>query len=159
MPAVDYFLKIDSITGESKDANHTNEIQIMSFSWGGSQTSSVGHTSGSGSGKVSLDHFSIMKTFDKASVPLFKALCGGTHFATGTFTANKAGTGGKPYLKVDFKELFVSSIQTSGSSETPMESITFSFSEIKVQYSTQDEKGTATLANQFTYNASKNLVT
>jgi len=158
MPAVDYFLKLDTISGESKDTNHTGEIQIMSWSWGGSQTSSVAGTGGSGAGKVSLDHFSIMKTFDKASVPLFKALCGGTHLATGTFTANKAGTGGKPYLKVDFKELFVTSIQTSGSSEVPMESITFSFSEIKVQYSTQDEKGTATLANQFTYNATKNSI-
>ena len=154
--AVDYFFKLDGIKGESLDTNHKDEIQIMSWSWGGSQHSSVGHTGGSGAGKVHLDGFSIMKTTDKASVPLLKALCLGTHIATGTFTANKAGTGGKPYLKCEFKELFVTSLQTSGSSEHPMESITFSYNEIKVYYSTQDEKGTATLANQFTYNVAQN---
>jgi type VI secretion system secreted protein Hcp len=154
--AVDYFLKLDTVNGESVDTNHKNEIQIMSWSWGGSQHSSVSGSGGSGAGKVSLGDFSIMKTFDKASVPFLKGLCAGTHFATGTLTANKAGTGGKPYLKVDFKELFVTSYQVSGSSEVPMESVSFSYNEIKIAYSTQDEKGTATLANQMTFNLKEN---
>ena len=37
--AVDYFLKLDGIEGESADSNHKNEIQIMSWSWGASQVS------------------------------------------------------------------------------------------------------------------------
>ena len=52
--AVDYFLKLDGIQGESVDDKHKDEIQIMSFSWGGSQTSSVSGTGGSGAGKVDL---------------------------------------------------------------------------------------------------------
>ena len=50
--AVDYFLKLDGIQGESADTNHKDEIQIMSWSWGGSQVSSVAGTGGSGAGKA-----------------------------------------------------------------------------------------------------------
>jgi len=154
--AVDYFLKLDGIAGESQDANHKGEIQIMSWSWGASQVSSVGGTGGSGAGKVDLADFTIMKTFDKSSVPLFKSICGGAHIKTGTFTAVKSGADGKPYLKVDFKELFVTGYHTSASSEVPSESISFSYNEVKVAYSTQDDKGTITLANQATYNTAQN---
>jgi len=154
--AVDYFLKLDGITGESQDSNHKNEIQIMSFSWGASQTSSVGGATGSGAGKVSLDGFSIMKAVDKASVPLFKSVVGGTHFATGTITANKAGGGGKVFLKVDFKELFVTSYQLSGSSEIPMESVSFSYKTIAIEYSMQDTKGITSSAGKATYDVAQN---
>ena len=44
--AIDYFLKIKGIQGESKDAKHTNEIDIHSFSWGASQPGSFAHGSG-----------------------------------------------------------------------------------------------------------------
>lgn len=36
--AVDYFLKLDGIEGESADSNHKNEIQLMSWSWGASRS-------------------------------------------------------------------------------------------------------------------------
>ena len=35
MAAVDYFLKIDSIPGESTDSKHKNEIDIEGWSWAG----------------------------------------------------------------------------------------------------------------------------
>ena len=38
--AVDYFLKIDGIEGESKDSKHAKEIDLLSWSWGASQTGS-----------------------------------------------------------------------------------------------------------------------
>jgi type VI secretion system secreted protein Hcp len=138
------------------DTNHKNEIQILSFSWGGSQTTSVGGTGGSGAGKVSLSEFNVMKSFDKASVPLFKSLVSGTHIANGVLTASKAGGGGKPYITVKFKELFVTSYQVSGSSEVPTESVSFSYNEVNISYSTQDDKGVLTQANQATYNIKEN---
>ena len=38
MALVDYFLKIDGIQGESQDKTHKNEIEIMSFGWGATNT-------------------------------------------------------------------------------------------------------------------------
>jgi type VI secretion system secreted protein Hcp len=154
--AVDYFLKLDGIQGESQNTNHSNEIQIMSWSWGGAQYSSVAGTGGSGAGKVSLSDFSIMANFDKATPKLFKSLCEGTHVKTGTMTAIKAGANSKPYLTVDFTELFVSSLQISASSEVPMISASFTYNTIKIEYSVQDEKGNLTSTGPVSYDLKQN---
>jgi len=154
--AVDYYLKLDGIQGESADDKHKNEIQIMSWSWGASQVSSVAGTGGSGAGKADLADLSIMTYFDKATPKFFKSVCSGQHIATGTMTAIKSGADGKPYLKVDFKELFVTSLQISGSSEVPTVSISFSYNEIKIDYSVQDEKGNLASVGPVTYNTKAN---
>lgn len=154
--AVDYYLKVEGIEGESEDEKHKKEIQIMSWSWGGSQTSSVAGTGGSGAGKVSLSEFNIMTYFDKSTPKFFKSLCLGTHIKTGTMNAIKAGADGKPYLKVDFKELFVTSLQISGSSEIPTVSVSFSYDEIKIDYYTQNEQGQVTTTGAVTYNTKQN---
>jgi type VI secretion system secreted protein Hcp len=157
--AVDFFLKLDGIDGESVDTNHKNEIQILSFSWGGSQTTSVAGTGGSGAGKVSLAELSIMKTYDKASPKLFKSLCSGTHIKTGTLTASKAGGAGKPFIQIDLQELFVTSLQISGSSEVPMESVSLSYNEIKIEYFVQNEQGNLASTGAITYNLKENKLT
>lgn len=157
--AVDYFLKLDGIQGESVDTNHKDEIQIMSWSWGASQVSSVAGTGGSGAGKADLSDFSIMTYFDKATPKFFKSIGAGTHIKTGTMSAIKSGADGKPYLKVDFKELFVSSLQISGSSEVPTVSLSFSYNEIKIDYSLQDENGNLKSTGPVTYNLKENKLT
>lgn len=157
--AVDYFLNLDGIQGESQDDQHKNEIQIMSWSWGAAQTSSVSGTGGSGAGKADLSDFSIMTYFDKATPKFFKSIVAGTHIAKGTMSAIKSGANGKPYLKVDFKELFVSSMQISGSSEVPTVSLSFTYNEIKIDYSTQDEKGNLASTGPITYNLKGNKTT
>jgi type VI secretion system secreted protein Hcp len=159
--AVDFFLKLDSIDGESVADGHKDEIQLLSFSWGGHNVSSVAGTGGSGAGKVDLQDLSVTKYLDKATTPLFKALCSGTHIKTGTLTGVKTGTGGggKPFLTLSLKELFVTSQQISGSSEIPMESLSFSYNEMKSEYSTQNEQGILTTTGAVTYNTKENKVT
>jgi type VI secretion system secreted protein Hcp len=156
--AVDYFLKIDSIQGESVDSNHKNEVQLLSFSWGGTQHTSVAGTGGSGAGKVDLHNFSVTKHLDKASTPLFKALVSGTHIKTANLCAVKAGAGGKPFLKIDFKELFVTSHQIAATAEVPTESLSFSYNEIKIEYSQQNDQGIVTTTGATTYNLKENKV-
>ena len=157
--AVDYFLKLDGIEGESEDEKHKKEIQILSWSWGGTQMSSVMGSGGSGAGKVSLTDFTIMAYFDKSTPKFFKSICLGTHIKTGQMNAIKAGADGKPYLKVDFKELFVSSLQISGSSEVPTVSVSFSYDEIKIDYYAQNEQGQVTTTGPVTYNTKQNKTT
>ena len=154
--AVDYFLKLDGIEGESQDEKHKNEIQIMSWSWGASQVSSVSGTGGSGAGKADLSDFSIMTNFDKATPKFFKSICAGAHIKTGMMFAIKSGSDGKPYLKVDFKELFVSSLQISASSEIPTVSLSFTYNEIKIDYSVQNEQGNLTSTGPVTFNLKEN---
>jgi len=157
--AVDYFLKLDGVEGESADSNHKNEIQLMSWSWGASQVSSVAGTGGSGAGKADLSDFSLMTYFDKATPKFFKSIGLGTHIGSGTLSAVKSGAQGKPYLKVDFAEIFVTSLQISGSSEVPTVAISFTYNEIKIDYSVQDEKGNLKSTGPVTYNTKENKLT
>lgn len=138
--AVDFYLDLGDIKGESKDDKHKDQIQVQSFSWGGAQHTTVAGAGGSGAGKVSLADFSIMKNFDKASPKLLLAMCKGTHIKTGTLTAVKAGDTGD-FLKLEFGELFVTSLQVSASSEVPQESVSFSYNTTDLTYKAQDDTG------------------
>ncbi len=154
--AVDYFLKLDSINGESIDQNFTNQINLLSFAWGGTQTTSVAGTGGSGAGKVSLSEFTVSKYYDASSPEIFKAMLLGTHIATGTLSAVKSGSNGKPFLTIAFTELFVTSQQMSGSSEIPNESVSFSYNTIKTDYSKQNEQGNLTSVGAVSYDLKAN---
>jgi type VI secretion system secreted protein Hcp len=157
--AVDFYLKLDGIEGEAKTEGFDKQIQLLSFSWGGSQASSVAGTGGSGAGRADLSDLSIMKHMDKATSPIFKALVSGQHIKTGSLSATKAGGNGKPFLKLSFEELFVTSQQISASSEIPTESVSFSYNKIKEEYWTQDEKGTLTATAAVTFELKLNKVT
>lgn len=154
--AVDYFLKLDGVQGESQDEKHKNEIQVLSWSWGAANVSSVAGTGGSGAGKADLSDVSMMLNFDKSTPKFFKSVCAGSHIASGTLSAIKAGGNGKPYLKVDFKEIFVTGLQMSAAGEVPAVSLSFSYDEIKIDYSAQDEKGNMASVGPVTFNTKVN---
>jgi type VI secretion system secreted protein Hcp len=157
--SVDFFLKVDGAAGEATDTGHSGEIKIHSWSWGASQVTSVSGSGGSGAGKASLSEVTIMKDMDQASPELFKALVKGTHIASVVLTAQKAvgDTSGKPFLTVTLNEVFVTSQQISGSSEIPSESVSFSYNQIKMDYSKQNEQGALTSTGAVTYNVKTNL--
>jgi type VI secretion system secreted protein Hcp len=136
--------------GETTDKTYTanKAWEVMSFSFGASNPSTVGSgTTGSGGGKVSISSFNVMKRTDNASPKLFKACCMGSFYDTATVVLRKAG-GKAPlvYLQYDFTEVYVDNIQWSGSSggdDTPAESVSFSFATVKVQYWPQLKDGKA----------------
>lgn len=144
--AFDAFLKLDGVTGESSKTNHKGEIEILSFSFGASNPTSAAHGTGMATGKVSLSDFSVMKTTDKASTTLFLNCCTGKHFSTANVALQKStgGETGEVYLQYDFTEVYVSSIQWSGSAggdDKPMESVSFAYGKVKILYKPQDSAG------------------
>ncbi|MGB8928487.1 MAG: type VI secretion system tube protein Hcp, partial [Pantoea agglomerans] len=70
--AIDMYLKVDGITGESKDSNHTGWIDIDSFSWGASQPGNMSVGGGGGAGKVNFNDLHINAKIDKAVTALLK---------------------------------------------------------------------------------------
>jgi type VI secretion system secreted protein Hcp len=145
--AFDAFLKLDGVTGESKDAKHTGEMEIFSFSFGAANSTTIGSASGgAGGGKASFHPFSFMKKTDKASPVLYQNCCQGVHIATGALTLRKSGGTPLEYLKWKFKELFVDSIAWSGASggdDAPMESVTFVYGQMTIDYQPQNAQGQA----------------
>jgi type VI secretion system secreted protein Hcp len=141
MGAVDYFLKIDTIEGESDDAAHRGEIEIESWSFGESQSGSSMYGKGSGTGRVSMQDFQFTKRADKASPKLMLYCCNGQHVENALLTARKAGTGPQEYFRVHFKNIIISSYQTTGSASTdivPREQIAFNFGQVQLEYRIQD---------------------
>lgn len=143
MAAVDYFLKIEGIEGESKDKTHGKEIDILSWSWGESNAGSSGYGGGGGAGKVSMQDFSFAMHVNKASPKLLLACASGQHIKSANLTCRKAGKEQQEYLKIKFSELLISSFQTGGSQGdvVPVDSISFNFSKIEYEYYPQKETG------------------
>jgi type VI secretion system secreted protein Hcp len=96
-----------------------------------------------------------MKHVDKASPGLFLNCCIGKSFPTATLTVRKAG-GDAPveYLKYDLTEVFISSVQTSGSDGGGIatESASFNFSKMQVTYTPQAADGSADASIDKWYN-------
>src|SRR2546422_10518761 len=114
MALVDYFLKIDGAPGESADAKHKDEIQVLSFSFGESQAGTMAFGGGGGAGKVHMQDFHFMMNVNKASPKLFLACATGDHIPKAVLTGRKAGKDQQDYLKVTFTDLLVSSFHTNG---------------------------------------------
>lgn len=138
--------------GETTDKTYKDKsaFEIYSFSWGASNPVSIGSSSGgAGAGKVSISSFNVMKKTDSASPALFLNCCKGQHFTEAHVVLRKAGGEALEYLTYDFEEVFVESIQWSGSSggdDTPTESVSFAFGKVDLKYTPQKgkgEKGTA----------------
>jgi type VI secretion system secreted protein Hcp len=142
--AFDSFLKIKGIEGESKDEKHPNEIELLSWSWGESNVGSSASGGGAGAGKVSMQDFHFTMKMNKASPKLVLACATGEHIADAVLTCRKAGGKGQEYLKVTFTDLLISSYQTGGSGggdDIPLESISFNYATIKMEYSPQKADG------------------
>src|SRR5262249_22021291 len=105
------FLKIGDIVGESQDAVHHGEIDLLSFSFGAHQPSAA--SAGEGIGRVNLHDVSVEKLVDRASPILLKACCTGQHFKTAVLAARKAGAGSEDYLIVTLSDVMISSIQAA----------------------------------------------
>ncbi|HEV2136451.1 MAG TPA: type VI secretion system tube protein Hcp [Terracidiphilus sp.] len=153
--AVNYFLKLPNVEGESMMKGFDKQIEIFSWSFGASNASGVEYGSGSGKGNVQFGDFSCMINLDKSSPKLLNGVCEGKHYATATFAGVKSGAKQeKPYLKFTFDELFVTGFQVSGSGgagDSPMVSLSFTFAKIKYEYGTQDKEGNVTAAGETTF--------
>jgi type VI secretion system secreted protein Hcp len=141
--AVDMFIKIGDIKGESSDAAHKESIDVLAWSWGMSQSGSAHVGGGAGSGKVNVQDLSITKYVDKGTTALMLASCKGTHIPKAVLTVRKAGDKPLEYIKVTLEDVIVSSISTGGSGgeDRLTENVTLNFAKFKVEYTPQDAKG------------------
>jgi type VI secretion system secreted protein Hcp len=143
MAAVDYFLKIAEIPGESTDSKHKNEIDIESWSWGETNSGSHAYGGGGGAGKVAMQDFNFKMRVNKASPKLFLACATGQHIKEALLTCRKAGKQQQEYLKIKFSDLLVSNFQTGGSTSdvVPADQISFNFAKLEVSYAPQKSDG------------------
>ena len=156
--AVDMFIKIGDIQGESADGKHAKEIDVLSWSWGMSQSGTTHTGGGGGSGKVSVQDINFVKFVDASTHALIKACCDGSHFKEAKLTVRKAGKEALEYIKLTMKEVIVTSVATGGSGgeDRLTESISLNFAEFKLEYTPQKDDGTGDSAKEVAWNIAKN---
>ena len=144
MAQVDYFLKIDGVEGESTDAKHKGEIDIMSFSWGATQTGTFAFGGGGGAGKVQFQDFHFTSSVSKASPTLMLKCATGEHIKSATLTCRNAGETQQEFMHIKFEDVLVSSYQSGGSQGggVPTDQMSLNFAKVTFDYQPQKPDGT-----------------
>lgn len=143
--AYDAFLAVEGVQGESTRKGFEGQIELVSFSMGAHNPTSIGPGAGRGSGKVDLHPFTCTKVTDAASPTLFQACCTGKHFPKASVTLHRAGgEDAVDYLVYAFEKVFIESIDWSGASNSddrPIEQLTIVYGKVEITYTPQSETG------------------
>jgi type VI secretion system secreted protein Hcp len=156
--AVDMFMKIGALTGESRDKVHKDDIDVLAWSWGMSNSGSAHVGGGAGAGKVNVQDLSFTKYLDKSSPDLQLACCNGKHFDSATLVVRKAGENPLEYLKITMNEVMITSVSTGGSGgeDRLTENVTLNFAKVKVDYKEQTATGTAGATPSYGWDVAEN---
>ena len=142
--AVNAYLYVDGVTGPS--TSKTGFIDILSFSFGASNTSTYG-VGASGleakAGRVDFSNLSIMKVLDKTSPIVGQHCWSGDILAKVYILYDKpVGTEQADYFRIYLQDALITSVQESGSNENPTESLSFAFQKVEVAYKPEKDDGT-----------------
>jgi type VI secretion system secreted protein Hcp len=156
--AMDIFLKITGIDGESKDAKHKAEIVVSSFAWGISSPNAA--TANTTPGKPVFKDLHVTKQFDKSSTKLAQNAASAIHLPEVLLSVRRVGADQNDYLKYKLSDVVITAIDVSGSANggesTPTESVSFNYGQLEVSYSALDDKGGVTPAGTFKYDVKAN---
>ena len=157
--AVDMFIKIGDLKGEARDKTHKEEIDVLAWSWGISNSGSAHVGGGAGAGKCNVQDLSFTKYIDKSSPDLMLACCNGKHYPKATLVVRKAGENPLEYLTINLEDLIVTSVSTGGSGgeDRLTENVTLNFAKVKVNYKEQTATGGVGDKPEMTWNIAENV--
>lgn len=143
--AVEIFLELDDVEGESLKSGFEGKIDILQFSWSSTQSATRHSGTGGGSGQANVGDIHFSKYLDKSTPVLYKYLLHGKHFDKGVLTVRKV-SGGKPldYQVIKLEEVIISSYQTGGGAggdDRIIESLSLNFRKFEMTYTVQEGKG------------------
>jgi type VI secretion system secreted protein Hcp len=137
----DYFLKMDTVPGDSHDAHHHDEIEVIAFAWG---ETNAGPTTGTGSaaGKVHVEDFNFTALTGSASPKLMLLCANGKHVTSAVLAARRAGTAQQEYFKLTFNDVTVTSYHVSATDgDVPLDEVSLRFAKVQIDYRPQKVTG------------------
>jgi type VI secretion system secreted protein Hcp len=134
--AVDMFLKLDGLPGESGDKAHSNEIIVSSFNWDVT-------TGGSDGGRPTFSDFTIQKPLDRTSPALMLAVAKAQAFNKAVLSVRKAeGRSRFEFLRYCFSNVHFTSLSTSAlTTRYPVETLKFNYGTFAESYIPQRPDG------------------
>jgi type VI secretion system secreted protein Hcp len=120
-----------SITGEISDLG---QFQVLSFSWGLSNSGSAQAGGGAGAGKANIQDVSLTKLTDTLTPALFIGIASGKHYSSASLTYSDSK--GNPILKLAMEEVMLTSLSLGGSSggSALTENLTLTFARVTLSY-------------------------
>lgn len=144
--AVDMFLDLGSdIPGESQDKDHHDQVDLLAWSWGMSNSGTTHSGGGGGAGKASFQDINLTKYVDK-STPLLMLNCAkGAHIPKATVYVRKSGQPPIEYIKIVMTDVLVTSVSTGGSGgqDRLTENISLNFAQVEFDYVPTNKAGGA----------------
>jgi len=155
--ASDIFAKIGDIKGESLDSKHKDEIEVLSFSWGVTNSAKITDT---GAGKATFTDLSFLHSIDKASPNLLKACATGAHLKEATITRREAGgKGQQEYLIIKMNDVIITGVALADSSGVAgHETVSMAFAKVDLEYKPQKTDGSLDAGIHFKYDIKANKI-
>ncbi|KDB09059.1 protein of unknown function DUF796 [Burkholderia sp. lig30] len=141
--AQDIFLKLTGIDGESRDALHSHEIDVLTWDWSVSQQSDMHSGSGRGTGKCAVDDLIFEHYVDRASPNLMLHCLAGKHIDQATLVMRKAGGTPLEYLKITMDDVLITRVHpiSNYNMAMPREEVHLSFACVRQEYAIQNAQG------------------
>jgi type VI secretion system secreted protein Hcp len=155
--AIDIFAKLGDIKGESLDDKHKDEIEVLSWSWGVSNTGPSGRGGGGATRKASFHDLSFTHNIDKASPGLLRGCATGQHLKDATITHRKAGKGQQEYLIVKMNDVIITSVSNGDTDAGPhVETVSLAFAKVDLEYRPVKPDGSLDAGVHFKYDIKAN---
>jgi len=146
--AIDVYLQIDGIKGESADDRHKDWIECKSVSWGVEQPKSATASTGGGHTAERCEHrdIAISKLADLASPILLQTCAAGRTIPKARFEFMRADAQGErvKYFEIDIENVLIGAVAPSvEEGDILTENVAFKFSRIRWRYTQQKISGGA----------------
>jgi type VI secretion system secreted protein Hcp len=149
------FLKLDGVKGESTDAKHSGEIEVLAWSWGLTQSASTHVSAGAGTGSADFGDIKISKALDHATPILTQFAAKGTAVNNATLSCRQSAKSNGDYLTISLTLVLVSSLKVAIDKDRPTEEISLNFNQIKMTHRQPKSDGSLGEAVTFTFNIAK----
>jgi type VI secretion system secreted protein Hcp len=135
------FIKMDGIEGESTDARHKDEIDVLSWSWGVTLSASAGGAGGTGRAVPADLKFS--HRIDFASPSLIKACASGRHIKEAVVRVQKTGAAPFEFLTIKLSDVLVKSVEPGVSTleNNAIETVGLAFARMEFEYRQEVKPG------------------
>ena len=146
--AIDVYLQIDGIKGESQDDRHKDWIECTSVNWGVSQPRSATASTGGGHTAERCEHqeIALTKLADLASPILLQTCSAGKTIPKAKLEFMRADGQGEriKYFEIELENVLIGGVQPSVAEGSIIhESVGLKFSKIKWKYTQQKVTGGA----------------
>jgi type VI secretion system secreted protein Hcp len=136
MQAPHFFLKIQEIKGDARPKSHENEIEIVSWSWGQTQSVFPSEARKSG-GSVSMRDLQFTAVTGAASSQLLLHCAAAKRLKSAILTCEQdRGNTRHKYLTVTLSNVVISSFDIEGSSgaDLPLDRVTLKFTKLEFAF-------------------------